>query len=791
MFFHTPAMSFQSLRESSNRSSARSTSVAAIAREVDPEDEDLILYRRRRLIPLTKSPFYDKDTIEYRKLREQRRHGPGSPMPTSGDVMSTYAGMLTADEIKDSDENNDEERGERPPAWLDLFYDLAWASTFSNLTQNTMILGFQETLSYAVFFSMVWWMWVSQVSYDIRFYSNDWFHRCFVFLQLCVFGSLSAFTNNFDVTAYIGSDESSYIETTLANLQGVSLSQQAANRAASNRIPQLSFFGIALVIGVSRVLLFLQYLRVWIYAHDKRDPAILVKPLTMLLSCGLWFGSFTLLNAATWTSDVTQVSKFIMWGVAIAIEVAGDAFAPLPSHLRSMGSLTARLATLVTIILGEGLNGITGTLKFEVQSLGFNCRSAGLVFATAVVVYRAYCFLPFNSDAIPSDRLGEQLCSPVPFYHEGANRQRSCLVTFYLYFESTCPRISKNRRALWICLHLPYMLCVILLMEGLKNLLLYAILFNSYKFVITTFNKNIDMALEAPPRQFFDVLNSTMTPFLAQIGISWETAWKPVHDALVDMNSTTGHDRYYIEIYRLLMNITVEVFDSFDSENISPSGRVAVLRYLQNDSLPLGDKNAPDGLPNFMNASVVNVLAEPQVSGARWISAVAGGTLILLACINVAQSWPKDRYSWGSVLSRLITGLILLALLLLNINSGDYRMDESAGDATVWAWLDSYWVLPTLALSFIAQAIVDHALRSADRAVEQTYRPTMLDPLRDAKDHAYDPLIAASHLPAMPTTNMHIHGNHAGSWQHMYVPLTLGYVETSPPQRYASPESQH
>lgn len=48
------------------------------------------------------------------------------------------------------------------------FYDLAWASTFSNLTQNSTISGGEESLSYAVFFSMVWWMWVSQVSYDIR-----------------------------------------------------------------------------------------------------------------------------------------------------------------------------------------------------------------------------------------------------------------------------------------------------------------------------------------------------------------------------------------------------------------------------------------------------------------------------------------------------------------------------------------------------------------------------------------------------------------------------------------------
>jgi low temperature requirement protein LtrA len=92
----------------------------------------------------------------------------------------------------------------------------------------------------------------------------------------------------------------------------------------------------------------------WLYAHDKRDPAVLVKPVAMIISSGLWFGSFAMLISARYTSDAAQISKFIMWGVATAIEIAGHAFAPPPGHLRSMGSLSARLATLVTIILGEG-----------------------------------------------------------------------------------------------------------------------------------------------------------------------------------------------------------------------------------------------------------------------------------------------------------------------------------------------------------------------------------------------------------------------------------------------------
>jgi len=258
-------------------------------------------------------------------------------------------------------------------------------------------------------------------------------------------------------------------------------------------------------------------------------------------------------------------------------------------------------------------------------------------------------------------------------------------------------------------------------------------------------------------------------------------------------------------MYRLMMNLTVTIFEGFGPDNIDASGKVAVFEYLHNDTLAAADADS-DYIPNFMN--VVNILAAPQVSGARWISALAGGTLIFLALINVAQEWPKDRYSWGSVLSRFINGFILLMLLLLNINSGQYQVGMSSDGPTVWAWLDSYWTLPTLALSLVAQAIIDHGLlllsvRSADRALERTYEPSMLDPLRDSKDHAYDPPMAAPHFTVTPasgtftataTSPVAHDGNNGGNWQPMYVPpgqnLQPGSGGTSPHQGYTTPQHQ-
>ncbi|KAF8597709.1 hypothetical protein BDV93DRAFT_547777 [Ceratobasidium sp. AG-I] len=457
----------------------------------------------------------------------------------------------------------------------------------------------------------------------------------------------------------------------------------------------------------------------------------------MLLSTCLWFGSFAMLSTSS-QSDAVHISKFVMWGVATAIEVAGHAFVPSPNHLRSMGSLTARLATLVTIILGEGLNAITGTHKFAVASLGFNGRSAGLVLATAVVVY----------------------------------------LTFYLYFEGTRPRISKNRRELWIFLHLPYMLCVILFLEGLKNLLLYALLYNSYDFVYTKFVNTFNSANQLPDSQYLDALRSEMAPFLNQIGVSWESSWKLVYGALEEANLTEiqSVEKYYVELYRFMMNITVKVFESFGPENITPSGRLAVLEYLQNDSLPLAD-------------------SDPEVNGIPNLMAVFGYGLLIGAMCNARLGCQRvgGAAGHGSSMDQWAC--------YMPPDSGDYRMDESSGTPTVWAWLDSQWTLPTLALSLVIQTIVDHILpvlsvRSADRALERTYQPSELDPLRDAKDHAYDPPIPASHFAATPTareftasaTTLHTYNDDdEGNWQPAYVPAMQGHEGTSPhPQHQTS-----
>ncbi|KAG9123171.1 hypothetical protein FRC07_000149 [Ceratobasidium sp. 392] len=114
-------------------------------------------------------------------------------------------------------------------------------------------------------------------------------------------------------------------------------------------------------------------------------------------------------------------------------------------------------------------------------------------------------------------------------------------------------------------------------------------------------------------------------------------------------------------------------------------------------------------------------------------------------------------------------------------------MASDSDAVNVWDWLDSYWTLPTLAISLFLQTVVDHILlvlsvRSADKEIERSYEPSLLDPLRDHKDNAYDPPSAPYPYTATPGTAEFTTSptqQQQQNWQPAYIPQTVQY--TSPP----------
>jgi hypothetical protein len=90
----------------------------------------------------------------------------------------------------------------------------------------------------------------------MRFRQSDWCHRIWVFGQLIVFCLLAAFTKDFDITSGLFDNPDEVKTDQLLTAQGWDLT---SIKFRGNRLPRLNAKGVTVAMGVSRVLLLLQY----------------------------------------------------------------------------------------------------------------------------------------------------------------------------------------------------------------------------------------------------------------------------------------------------------------------------------------------------------------------------------------------------------------------------------------------------------------------------------------------------------------------------------------------------
>ncbi|KAG9124944.1 hypothetical protein FRC07_009619, partial [Ceratobasidium sp. 392] len=273
----------------------------------------------------------------------------------------------------------------------------------------------------------------------------------------------------------------------------------------------------------------------------------------------------------------------------------------------------------------------------------------------------------------------------------------------YLYFEGAAPLKSVRRRAAWVMMHLPWLLSVILLLEGVKNQLLLTSFMNSAGYLI---GQTTDVIYSDGD---FDqtIFNNTMRPLMLKSGMTWDSQWGKLVD-LISQNMTATNvtdldDQSLAEIqavwyYRLEMLSILNTYINFmDNETIADDVRKNVNRY-QSDF----DYDVVSDQPDILFGFIWD-LVHASVNNARYIMALCGLTFIFLGTLNVIQSWPRDRFHWASIISRYVMGFCMMMLLFLNI--GKYQTYfQPAGipdkeRAGVINWIDTNWVLPTLAIA--------------------------------------------------------------------------------------------
>ncbi|CAE6514173.1 unnamed protein product [Rhizoctonia solani] len=527
---------------------------------------------------------------------------------------------------------------------------------------------------------------IYQVLYNIDFYSNDWFHLLFMFLQLLVFGALAATTRGFDVSNYILHSPGS------SELHVYDIMTIDTERYKAERLTKVSFRVITLVVALSRAFLLIQHLRVLIYAKltskgDRFPRRLLIVPAGLIVSTALMFGSFSITMNKWGLEPYGAKIKYALWAVAILVEiVAHVARTQLEINhgirLRSHGSIATRLCDITTIIIGEGINAIAGTFYAILQAPGFSGPTGAGVVCCAIIVF----FL------------------------------------VYLYFEGAAPLRTVRRRAAWVMMHLPWLLSVILLLEGIKNQLLLSSFLNSAGHMLL---KVLETITSVGNMSDDMDLSQIMRPSLLQAGLSWEEQAQDlftlinatvVSDASEEATNAAEMEAFGVWLLRLLLSTTLNSYLTFmDNGTISDENYSTIRKYQNDLNFTLQDYHAAriDGsMPQY--GQILQDLISSSLVNARYIMAMCGFTFITLASLNLIQSWPRDRFQWASIISRYTMGIVMLLLLLLNIGEIQHWMEwtdaGSARRASVFKWVDADWVIPTIALAYGIQFIIDTAL---------------------------------------------------------------------------------
>ncbi|THU99852.1 hypothetical protein K435DRAFT_936902 [Dendrothele bispora CBS 962.96] len=225
--------------------------------------------------------------------------------------------------------------------WSDLLLDLAMTTAFASLTDGVPILFPHAMATYATLFGIIWWTWASQVAYNVRFRQPDWFHRVMIFPQVFAFCALPAFVENFNITT------------------------------VKTMLDENSTARISMTIGISRVVLLVQYLVVFGHAFQMQDrqlfpisnhTSFLVHIASLLFSSLCYFIAFAVVRLPSKTVS-NEIAVFFLWYTPLVVEVLSH-FLAISRFCGGRVNYNSNLildrsSTVFVIFLGGGLDRVT------------------------------------------------------------------------------------------------------------------------------------------------------------------------------------------------------------------------------------------------------------------------------------------------------------------------------------------------------------------------------------------------------------------------------------------------
>jgi low temperature requirement protein LtrA len=226
----------------------------------------------------------------------------------------------------DNNQDKKNKNEERHATWLELFYDLVFVVTVSQLSHYLFHnLSLSNFFGFLFLFIPVWWSWIGTTFFATRFYSDDVGHRLLLLLQMGGAGAMAV------------------------NISG----------AFNN-----TFSGFALSYAFMRLILVIEYVRVFrtIKSSESESAA---NPLVKRYIIGFSIAAIIWLISAF--VPIAEI-RFALWIIGLTIDFATpistskltSKVAPHISHLpEHMGLFTL-------IVLGESIVGIVNGMTEQV-----------------------------------------------------------------------------------------------------------------------------------------------------------------------------------------------------------------------------------------------------------------------------------------------------------------------------------------------------------------------------------------------------------------------------------------
>jgi low temperature requirement protein LtrA len=249
---------------------------------------------------------------------------------------------------------------ERHATWLELFYDLLFATVVTQLSlQLSHDISPLGLIGFLALLVPVWWAWTGQTFYATRFDTDDLGHRLFIIAQMFVVAAMA-------VTVHQG------------------LSQGSA--------------GFALCYAAIRFILVGEYIGADVFVPPAR-------PLIRHFEIG--FG----IAAAIWliSAFVPPPYRFVLWGIGMLVDfgtplTAGQLHSTLAPHA---SHLPERFALFALIVLGESITGVVSGLMGQQWSLA-SAVAAMLGLSLAFSLWWVY-FDNIDNSAIRAARVSGRI----------------------------------------------------------------------------------------------------------------------------------------------------------------------------------------------------------------------------------------------------------------------------------------------------------------------------------------------------------------------------------------------